>query len=159
MIKYCLKKWDENKDYLRQTLSIIRHLHEYEYEDIVRLVVTFVFNTDQNGSTSKWDADRITMIDNGDYQGTLLFLIPQKTYQPSEYEYLMTFVSYGSCSGCDTLQLIQSSIEPDQVPSEKTVDELMMLCKDIVCNTIKPYNSGWRGDSMFNEVVKGGDTT
>lgn len=48
------------------------------------------------------DYDTIHVIDDGDYQGTYLFLIPEKTYQPHDY-YLIK-VWYGSCSGCDTFQ-------------------------------------------------------
>lgn len=32
------------------------------------------------------------------------------------------------------------------------VDGYMSLCKDILTNTIKPYNYGWRNDSKFDQV-------
>lgn len=48
------------------------------------------------------DPSKIHTIDDGDYQGTYLFIIPEKGYQPSKY--WATTVYYGSCSGCDTLQ-------------------------------------------------------
>lgn len=54
------------------------------------------------------DPTRITVIDHGDYQGTLLFIVGAFGYQPSKYWSIV--VSYGSCSGCDTLQL---AIETD----------------------------------------------
>lgn len=50
----------------------------------------------------KPDIDRIHRIDDGDYQGTLVFVIGADGYQPSTYWY--TDVSYGSCSGCDALE-------------------------------------------------------
>jgi hypothetical protein len=28
----------------------------------------------------------------------------------------------------------------------------MSLCKDLVCNTVKPYNSGWRNEEIFDSV-------
>lgn len=155
MIKYCLAKWDANKEFLRGCVSSIENLHEYEYTDLVKLVVDYVFNVDCFGSNNDWNAEGITTIDDGSYQGTLLFLIPKNTSQPDEYEYLMTFASYGSCSGCDTLQSIQREVEPDQMPSEEVIDEIMMLCKDIVCNTIKPYNNGWRHEDCFDSVEEG----
>jgi hypothetical protein len=48
----------------------------------------------------------MTVIDDGDYQGTQIFIIPTDTYQPSVKDYVMTDTYYGSCSGCDTLQAI-----------------------------------------------------
>ena len=48
------------------------------------------------------DPDRIHRIDDGGYQGTLVFVIAERDYQPSTYWY--TTVSYGSCSGCDSLE-------------------------------------------------------
>lgn len=97
-----------------------------------------------NHFENKLDTDHITIIDNGDYQGTLLFVIPYDNYQPSECEHIMTYIDYGSCSGCDALEAIRYS--------ETLVDDLMYICKDIVSNTIKPYNHGWRYSDMWEFV-------
>lgn len=51
------------------------------------------------------DPARITVIDHGDYQGTLLFVIAAGGYQPDQFWTIK--VSYGSCSGCDTFQAIR----------------------------------------------------
>lgn len=51
------------------------------------------------------DPERITVIDHGDYQGTLVFVVASTGYQPSMYWYVKQ--SYGSCSGCDAFQDIQ----------------------------------------------------
>ena len=81
-------------------------------------------------------------------------MIPEDTYQPSEYEYLLTYQHYGSCSGCDTLQHITDYLGKGGKPNEKQVDAYMTLCKDIVTNMIKPYNiSHWFHDEDFTEVV------
>ena len=147
MLKYCLRKWDENKKKLEEELLKDQDLNNCEYKHIVEKVVEIILNTNEE---NLWSSAGITEIDDGDYQGTLLFLIPRKTYQPSEYEYLMTYVGYGSCSGCDTLQAIQdygeNSISEDQLKG------FMALCKDIITNMIKPYNSGWRNEEEFTEV-------
>jgi hypothetical protein len=50
------------------------------------------------------DIDRIHKIDDGDYQGILLFVIAEEGYQPDTY--WVTSVRYGSCSVCDTLESI-----------------------------------------------------
>ena len=125
MIKYCLNRWNENQQKLRQQLET---------------------DTSLNGCDDKY------LVDNGDYQGTQLFLIPRDTYQPSESEYLMTYVGYGSCSGCDTLQAIQDWSIDDRLLEPEQVEDFMKLCKDLVTNMILPYNIGWRASSEFEPV-------
>lgn len=152
MIKYCLDKWNKNRERLEEVLSKDTKLNNCEYEYLVKLVVDNILNDEDNGYGESWDSSEITVIDNGDYQGTQLFIIPAKTYQPSEYEYLMTYVNYGSCSGCDTLLNIQewSDKEP---PTATQLKDYMMLCKDLITNMIKPYNCGWRENKEFETVV------
>ena len=156
MIKYCIEKWDKNKDLLRSVLDNNKVLNrvlnrnddplEYlEYKDLVKLTVMFILN-DEN----EWDENKIKEIDDGDYQGTLLYLIPEDTYQPDSSEYLMTFVEYGSCSACDTLQEIQCFL--DTRSRDESIDDLMNLCKDLICNMIKPYNTGWRYDERCSMI-------
>lgn len=149
MIKYCLKKWDKNKDKLEQFYRTTTGWNDCNYLDIVKAVVTYVLN-DNTTFDDNWDANGITEIDNGDYQGTLLYLIPQNTYQPSECDYLITYVDYGSCSGCDTLQAIQNYGE--SYLTEEQVKDFMTLSKDIITNMKKPYNCGWRREEEFDEV-------
>lgn len=147
MIKFCLKQWDKNKQRLEDAIREDRTLNECEYKHLVEMVVEYILN-DEN--SIHYNKGEITVIDNGDYQGTLLFLIPENTYQPSASDYLMTFVEYGSCSGCDTLQAIQDWGKT--TPTEQQVKDFMMLCKDLVCNMIKPYNTGWRNNEDFEQV-------
>lgn len=90
-----------------------------------------------------------------DYKGTQMFMIPKKTYQPNARDYLLTYTWYGSCSGCDTLQAIQNySWEEDKLLNEQQVKDFMTLCKDLVCNIVKPYNEGWYRDEDFTEVTE-----
>ena len=150
MIKFCLKQWDKNKDYLENELRNSNELDSFEYLDLVKLIVINILNRDL--TVSGYNEENITQIDNGDYQGTQLFMIPERTYQPSANEYLLTFIDYGSCSGCDTLLSIQSNTY-DGSDNESVISDYMTLCKDIVCNIIKPYNNGWRQSEEF-EVVE-----
>lgn len=69
------------------------------YDELVKRVVEIVGSEDNYGSP---DPKRITVIDHGDYQGTRLYVIGANGYQPSAYWTI--FVSYGSCSGCDTFE-------------------------------------------------------
>lgn len=142
MLKYCKDKWSKNEELLKQALSLEK-LDNLDYEDLVRLSVKWILNSGEN-NRGNWDCDNIKCIDDGDYQGTQLYLIPKNTYQPEEYEYLMTYVGYGSCSGCDTLQSLQMG--------NVDVDGYVKLCKDIICNIVKPYNSGWRNEEEFESV-------
>lgn len=151
MLKYCLRKWDKNKSKLEEALKNDGCLNSCDYLYLLKITVETIFNTGNEYSSEDWDIEKITQIDNGDYQGTLLFLIPSKTYQPSESEYLMTFVGYGSCSGCDTLLDIQSW-HYEGLPTEQQLKDYMTLCRDMVCNIIKPYNSGWRNNEDFEQV-------
>lgn len=154
MIKYALKKWDENKEVLRNTIQQTEKnmRSAWDYEEIVKLTCHCIFNENVSDEDPMINVDGITMIDNGSYQGTLLFMLPFDVDQPAEYEYLMTYVGYGSCSGCDTLQRIQADDEDDDETEKDLVDSYLSICKDIVSNTIRPYNQGWRNNGMFDSV-------
>ena len=148
MLKILIEKWELNKHLLEKELCK-QNLRDLDYKDIVKITFGSIYNTNEN---EKVDIENITEIDNGAYQGTLLYLMPFATYQPLEYEYLMTYVNYGSCSGCDTLQAIQSELPYKGQPTEANIKDFMALCKDIITNTIKPYNCGWREDNRFANI-------
>lgn len=148
MIKYCLNKWNTNYKRLESALKNDRTLNNCEYSYLVKLVVDYVLNDEKH---TEWDSSKITVVDNGDYLGTQLFLIPMNTYAPGEFEYLMTYVGYGSCSGCDTLLRIQDWNAG--VPTSQQLEDYMKLCKDLITNMILPYNNGWRHDSDFDTVT------
>ena len=75
------------------------------YEDIFKQTIKMMFENSEDSYTCNSetpDYERITVIDDGDYQGTLVFVVASKSYQPSDY--WVSSVDYGSCSGCDTFQ-------------------------------------------------------
>ncbi len=74
------------------------------------------------------DPERIHRIDDGDYQGTLVFVIGASGYQPSTYWYVT--VGYGSCSGCDTLEAIR--FYGDDPPTSQQVTDYATLAPHIV---------------------------
>ena len=182
MIQYCLEKWDKNCKNLENIIRQDALINECEYDYLVNLVVIHILNDGEDISKKSdmdifdllktreadnkylWDNGKISMINDGTWQGTLLFLIPRNEGggYPAEYDYLMTYVDYGSCSGCDTLQGIQLQAldyfyqknrdNTSQCPIERQVKEYMMLCKDIVSNMIRPYNHGWRNEERFEQV-------
>ena len=116
---------------------IVREQFEKEipnsYSDIVKAVVTMLHNEDKYDSP---DPKRIHEIDDGDYQGTLVYVIGASGYQPYTYWYVK--VSYGSCSGCDTLQDITSGqwmwdTEEEKLAGNKEmIDKLMTLALHII---------------------------
>ena len=151
MLKIVVEKWWKNKNKLEAAYRFKTGWNSCSYLDIVKETINSILN-DNDGYT-KWDIEHITEIDNGDYQGTLLYLIPENTYQPSSDEYLMTYVYYGSCSGCDTLQAIQEWSEGPL--KEDQIKEFMMLSLHLLENMIKPYNDGWRSNDDYKQVQDG----
>lgn len=99
--------------------------HPEGYIDVVREVIKVVTSDDYNAI----DPERIHVIDDGDYQGTLLFVIAAKGYQPDDYWFVK--VGYGSCSGCDTLQAINDGWD-DNPPTDDQVSQYMTLALHIV---------------------------
>lgn len=150
MLKIILEKWDKNKDKLKNIFETKSGFNDCDYKEIVKLTFGTIYNDGVECSSDMLDLENITEINNGDYQGTLLYLIPFNTYQPAEGDYLMTYVGYGSCSGCDTLLAIQE--DGEGCLSKVQVNDFMQLAKDILQNTIKPYNYGWRKDERFEQV-------
>ena len=149
MIKFCKDKWNENRDRLEKALRSDTSLKDCDYQHLLAIVVKNILNQ----GIEQWNAEGITVADNGSYSGTLMFLIPEDTYEPSEYEYLLTYVNYGSCSGCDALQGAQCCIT-DETPDDRDIERFMMLCKDLVTNMIRPYNNGWRHNDKYDPVVE-----
>ena len=114
MIKEFAEKWDKYKN----------NLEEYDsYEKIVKLLFEQVIN--KNIDYHEFDTKNILVIDDGDYQGTQIFILHRDTYQPNIEDYVYTNVCYGSCSGCDTLLSI-SEYEEDK-PTEKQIIDYMTL--------------------------------
>ena len=99
--------------------------HPESYADIVRVVVEAIKKEDDYDTP---DPERIHQIDDGDYQGTLVFVIAANGYQPSTYWAVL--VSYGSCSGCDTLEGIRGY--DDSPPNEQQVKDYWTLALHVV---------------------------
>lgn len=123
MIDKFVKAWDEKKDKVRAQFAAAP---PRSYEEIVKAVVEILADEDEYYAP---DPGRIHCIDDGDYQGTLLFVIAANNYQPSKY--WAVYVSYGSCSGCDTLQAI-SDYSYGEPPTEEQLNDYMTLALHIL---------------------------
>lgn len=129
MIQELVKQWEENKLKLEEYFKTTKQEEYQSYEAIVRKIFEICINV----SDSKYDnfnLEKLHVIDDGDYQGTQLFIIPKDTYQPSAEDYVITDTYYGSCSGCDTLQAI-SSYNYD-LPTDAQVKKYMTLALHLV---------------------------
>ena len=125
MIQEFVDAFMKNKEYCKTKLQ---EKHPDDYQDIVRIVLETI-NEKEDTLYGKPNSSNIHVIDDGDYQGTLLFVIPENTYQPDDYWAVK--VSYGSCSGCDTLQAIHDSC-PAKTPTEEQLNDYMTLALHIV---------------------------
>jgi hypothetical protein len=122
MIQKFVDRFMANKPKLE---AVFREKHSERYLDIVEAVIEAIHDPDELGDI---DPKRIHEIDDGHYQGTLLYLIADNSYQPDEYWYVK--VAYGSCSGCDTLQGINGYT--GEKPTDNQVKEYMTLALHIV---------------------------
>lgn len=147
MIKFALNRWDDNNKKLREVIANtpVEERKHWDYENLVYLVATTVYEFELS------DVRDIVYGGEANYQGTLVFLIPMTESPFTEREWLMSYIGYGSCTACDTLQGIQYDDESDS--DIDAVDEYMNLCRDIVSNTILPYNNGWRHDDLYDTVT------
>lgn len=124
MIKEFVDRFMAGKPKLEEVFS---KGHPGGYSDIVKAVVEVIRDVENNYSTP--DPERIHEIDDGDYQGTLVYVIGDTGYQPYHYWYVK--VGYGSCSGCDTLNGIRDYDYGD-VPTPEQVKEYLGLALHIV---------------------------
>lgn len=101
---YC-ESYHKHEKELREAIEEVKDKCEFCYLTIVSLLVEHVINKVSDNCFEYWaDEDHIHVIDDGDFQGSLIFAIPKRTYQPSPYEYIFAYTYYGSCSGCDALE-------------------------------------------------------
>jgi len=124
MIKEFVDKFHANKDEIRK-------IFEKEHPDYKEIVSAVIKNIDPGVAYfNPPDPEGIHVIDDGNYQGTLLFIIAEKGYQPNVYWYVM--IDYGSCSGCDALQSIYDGSYYGLPPTKEQVDDYMTLALHVV---------------------------
>ena len=134
MIQEFVKAWDANREALREYIRTHNQEEYDEYAKLVKILFDVVINPyfKYDPCNLSYNTDAIHVIDDGDYQGSLLFIIPHDIYQPAPVNYVLTYCDYGSCSGCDTLLGI--SLYQDGLPTEEQVDEYMKLLLHMLQN-------------------------
>lgn len=123
-----IKEFVERFDAARQALlEKYKAAHPDGYDEIVRDVVTVCADGATGGVPS---TEHIHRIDDGSYQGVLVFVIGEGGDQPSDY--WVAKVSYGSCSVCDTFQHIRDY--GDEPPTEEQAKDYLTLALHILQN-------------------------
>ncbi len=108
MIKEFTKAWQENKEELKKYyFDKIQEKNGYyyiDYKEVFKNLIEYVINPYLK-ENRKWalSTENITEIDNGDYQGTKIFITYKDLYQPGYDDYFVANDYYGSCPGCDSL--------------------------------------------------------
>ena len=131
MIKEFVQQWDERKHLLEDWL---KENEPSEYEDIYKKLFELVV-TKPNGYADDWNWERFRVIDDGDYQGNLIFILCNDSYQPDLRDYIFTEVSYGSCSGCDTFEYIRNLFFDEGVNTDEQVNQYMTLALHMLQET------------------------
>lgn len=155
MIKEFCEAWEVNKDRLRNYISTHKQGEYDSYENLVKILFQECVNPYCKLLLycADFNFDDLTTIDNGEYQGTLIFLIPTNTYDPSVTEYVFTYVNYGSCSGCDTLQGIHRY--ESGYPTEGQVNDYMELLLHLLqhCRWLIPREEEKRNDERISREI------
>ena len=150
MLEFCKMKWSHNEKVLKGVFkNSISKLKDCTYKDLVEYIIKYILNEDigiEEYDKFKFSLKNIHVIDDGEYQGTSVYIISMDTYQPGPSDYIITYNYYGSCSGCDTLLRVQSETENNDT---LMIDSYMDLCRHLVCRVIKPYFSLFQNEDVF----------
>jgi len=123
MVAGIIKKWDKNKDKLRQWFSCNKQKMYDEYYKIVDAICRNVLELKDYS---------ITEVGHDNYQGVAVFII-KMNYGSYLGDYLITNTYYGSCSGCDTLMYINGSLlDNENLPTDNQLEQYMTLALHLV---------------------------
>lgn len=122
MIPEFVESFEIGKESLR---AVFAAGHPGSYKAIVTELVKILRRGCAN---SRPDHERVHEINDGDYQGTLVYVIAAERYHPSEYWYVK--IDYGSCSVCDALESIRGC--SGDKPTEEQIRDYMTLALHIV---------------------------
>lgn len=132
MIPFIIEQWEQNKHHLKQHFNT-NPCNSYDYRDIVKLLFEHCILKATTWSDSiGFDIENMTVIDDGSFQGTTIYIIPKDTIISELSDYIITHNYYGSCSGCDTLLAINSETLDGEIPKEQQVIEYMTVALHLV---------------------------
>lgn len=127
MYKIIVNAWENHKDELRQ--HYLTNKHPTDYREVIKRLVFFL----SQDKEFPLDITRITGISEHEFNGTMLFVIGEQSYQPEVY--WSVYINYGSCETSDTLKSIREYSE--DLPTADQVAQYMQLSLNIV-QKLKP---------------------
>lgn len=131
MIKEFVEAWETNKGNLEKYFRNNEQFRYDDYDKILELLIKKVINpylvekVESYPMSKGLSVKNITKIDDCEYQGTQIYIIPFNTYNPDIEDYIYTHNYYGSCSGCDTLLNISNYDEG--LPTDEQVKGYMSI--------------------------------
>ena len=128
MDKDIISAWDENQKKVREWIATVKN-DSFSYKSLLENTIRIIFE-EKDDPYGLPDYKRITEIDNGNYQGALIFVVGGKGYQPGVENHWYTSVYYGSCSGCDTLKGISGY--SDELPNDDQIQQYWTLCLHMI---------------------------
>lgn len=130
MIKRFVDTFIENQEVLREDFL---KKHPKNYKEIVEKVFKLFYKDVADSSIPIPDYSKIHEIDFGDFEGTSIYIIPEKRDPPESFWYVK--VSYGTCSGCDTfLGIKEEEYNENDTPTAKQAQGYLTLALHIVQN-------------------------
>ena len=121
MLKYCVDQWEKNKENLR---AAFENCNIYgDYEAFARLVIENIF--------PEWYNYELDIHFYHEYQGDMVFFIHSNNI--SRNDLFLSYLYYGSCSVCDSLQAAAGS--------EERVNDYMGIALNFIQNMSHPYPS------------------
>lgn len=132
MKKEFIERWEKNKGRLEEYFRTTKQEDYDTYGKIVKRLFELVINDSRSDGTVRFNfnIEKMTVIDNGDYTGTKIFILYNDTYEPDISDYVVTHDYYGSCSGCDTLLSISGYDKG--TPNNEQVKEYMTVALHLV---------------------------
>lgn len=132
MIQKFVDRFMERKDLLAEQF---KKEFPSNYMDVVKGVMEIL--ADEDDCWDSPDPSRIVKAGWGSYQGEDLYVIGASGYSPDTY--WVVKVAYGSCSGCDTLEAIESERGhnddwTETITTEQNINDLLTLALHIVQN-------------------------
>ena len=120
---------DNKNKYYIAVKEIARDIDNLDYIDIVKFTFNFLNTCNVRSVVGcEFDIDKIVQINNGDYKGDIIYVIPLARYQLSITDHYYTHNYYGSCSWCDVLESIKHY---ERTECEK-LDELYKISIDLL---------------------------
>lgn len=136
MIKDFVNLWYKNKNCLKKVIEDkVENKYIFGYRDLLAMILKYVIN--DKDYEYDFSTENIKVIDDGDYEGTLIYVFHKKIYCPNEYDYYFTCTYYGSCSFCDTMMAINDIISSDKGKKDIAVRDLMTEALHLIQNMRK----------------------